>query len=99
MEIEQNNQIPFLDVLLILNVEKINTTVYRKVTNTNIYINWKSFAPNGWKWEILKMLVRRAYDVCSNDYCLGCELQQLKKIFHKQNDYPIWVISKVFKEF
>ena len=49
MEIEQNNQIPFLDVLLIRKVEKISTTVYRKVTNTDIYINWKSFAPNNWK--------------------------------------------------
>ena len=26
-------------------------------------------------------------------------LQHLKKVFHKQNDYPIWVIKKVFKEF
>ena len=40
MEIEQNNQIPFLDVLLIHKVETISTTVYRKVTNIDIYINW-----------------------------------------------------------
>ena len=40
MEIEQNNQIPFLDVLLIRKVETISTTVYRKVTNIDIYINW-----------------------------------------------------------
>ena len=36
MEIEQNNQIPFLDVLLIRNLETISKTVYRKVNN--------------WKW-------------------------------------------------
>ena len=70
-EIEQNNQIPFLDVLLIHNVETISTTVYRKVTNTDIYINWKSFAPNNWKWRTLKKLVRRSYDVCSSDYYLA----------------------------
>ena len=46
MEIDQNNQIPFLDVLLIHNKETISTTVYRKVTNKDIYINWKSFASN-----------------------------------------------------
>ena len=46
----------------------------------------------------MKTLVRRAYDVCSSDYYLGCELQLLKKVFHEQNDYPIWVINKVFKE-
>ena len=70
-EIEQNNQIPFLDVLLIHNVETISTTVYRKVTNTDIYINWKSFAPNNWKWRTLKTLVRRSHDVCSSDYYLA----------------------------
>ena len=47
----------------------------------------------------LKALVRRAYDVCSGDYYLDCELKHLKKVFYEENDYPIWVIKKVFKEF
>ena len=89
MEIEKNNQVPFLDVLLIRSVETITKTVYSKVTNTDIYINWKSFAPNNWKWGTLKTLVRCAYDVCSSDYYLRCELEHLKKVFHEQNDYPI----------
>ena len=54
--INENNQIPFLDVFLINNVETISTTVYRKVSNTDIYINWKSFAPNNWKRGTLKTL-------------------------------------------
>ena len=56
MEIEQNSQISFLDVLLICNLETISTTVYRKVTNTDIYINWESFAPSNWKWRTLKII-------------------------------------------
>ena len=72
---------------------------YRKVTNTDIYVNWKSFTPTNWKWGTLEALVWRAYDVCSSDYYLGCELQHLKKVFHKQNNYLIWVINKMFKEF
>ena len=63
-EIGQNNQIPFSNVFLIHNMEAISSTVYRKVTITDIYINWKSSAPNDWKWETLKTLVRRAYDAC-----------------------------------
>lgn len=55
MEIEKTNKIPFLDDLLIRNVESISTTVYRKVTNTGIYINWKSFALNNWKWLTLNL--------------------------------------------
>ena len=55
MEIEKTNKIPFLDDLLIRSVESISTTVYRKVTNTGIYINWKSFALNNWKWLSLNL--------------------------------------------
>ena len=36
MKTEQNNQIPFLDVLLLRNVETIRTTVYRNVINTDL---------------------------------------------------------------
>ena len=39
METEQNSEIPFLDVLLIRNLETITTIFYRKVTNTDICIN------------------------------------------------------------
>ena len=59
MEIEKNSQIPFSDALLIRNLETISTTVYRKVTNTDIYLYWKSSAPSNWKWGALKTLVRR----------------------------------------
>ena len=38
MEIEQNSAIPFLEVLLIRTPQKIHTTVYRKRTNTNLYM-------------------------------------------------------------
>ena len=80
IETKQSNQIPFLDVLLICNVETISTTVYRKVTNNiGICINWESFSPNNWKWSTLKIFVGRAYDVCSSDCYLGCELLHLKK--------------------
>ena len=80
-------------------METVSTTVYRKVTNTDIDVNWKSFATNSWKWASLKTLFRRAYDVCSNNCYVGYELQRLKKVFYKQNDYPIWVINKMLEEF
>ena len=46
IEIETENKILFFDVLLIRNNSLRSTKVYRKNTNTDIYINWKSFAPN-----------------------------------------------------
>ena len=56
IEIETENKISFLDVLLIHSNSLISTKVYRKNTNTDIYINWKSFTPNSWKWGRLKNL-------------------------------------------
>ena len=41
-EVEHNNKLPFLDVLLIKNANKIDTTVYRKPTNTDVYLNWNT---------------------------------------------------------
>ena len=50
-EVEIDSKISFLDVLVIRDSNNnINTTVYRKSTNNNIYLNWKSFALGNWKW-------------------------------------------------
>ena len=67
IEIETENETSFLDVLLIRNNSLISTKVYRKNTNTDIYINWKSFSPNNWKWGTLKTLVTKDFDKCSTD--------------------------------
>ena len=65
----------------------INTTVYRKSTNNDIYLNWDSFAPDNWKWGILKTLTKRAYDVCSNQELLQKE-KYIEKVFRVNNNYP-----------
>lgn len=52
-------------------MEIISITVHRKVTNADIYINWKSFAPKSWKYGTVRALVRHAYDVFLNDYILA----------------------------
>ena len=43
INIETDKKFSVLDVLLILNNSMISTKVYRKNTNTDIYINGKSF--------------------------------------------------------
>ena len=98
IEIESENKISFLDVLLIRSNSLISTKVYRKNTNTDIYINWKSFAPNNWKWGTLKTLVTRAFDICSTDEYLKEELEHIRKVFHHRNNYPLWVINKVIDD-
>ena len=76
-DVETDSKISYLDALVISDSSNnINTTVYRKSTNNDIYLNWESFAPGKWKWGTLKTLTKRAYDVCSNQ-----ELLKLKKYF------------------
>ena len=98
LEIESDNKISFLYVLLIRSNTLISTKVYRENTNTDIYINWKSIAPNNWKWGTLKTLVTRAFDICSTDKYLKEELKHILKVFHHRNNYHLWVINKVFDD-
>lgn len=46
----------FLNVLLIQKHSKFEATVYKKSANTDIYLNWQSFAPNTSKSGTLKKI-------------------------------------------
>ena len=98
IEIETENKISFLDVLLIRKNSFISTKVCRKNTNTDIYIDWKSFAPNNWKWGTLKTLVTRAFEICSTNEYLKEELEHIRTVFHHRNNCPLWVINKVIAD-
>ena len=93
-EIEHNNIISFLDVSVIKKVNgSFSTEVFRKKTDTNVYINWKAFAPRSWKIGTLKGLFRRAYLVCSETKGLNKELNYLKYVFTNVNAYPKKVVN------
>ena len=78
--------------------ENIVTTVYRKATNVDVYLNWISFASHSWKRGTLKIPTRRAYIVCSTAELLDTELKHLKKVFVEKNNYPKWVPRQVFTQ-
>ena len=87
-ELEKNNKLAFLDVLLIRNKDTIETTVSRKQTNSDIYLNWKSFSPTSWERGTLKTIIRRAYSIFSTPDYLQEEL----------DNYPKWVIKQLLEE-
>ena len=80
-ETEKENEISFLDILIIRSVQKIETRVYRKSTNTDIYIHWNSYAPCSWKRSTLKTLIMRAYTISSNDSYLKIRTKTSPKSF------------------
>ena len=83
---------------MIRNENLINTTVYRKHTNTDIYINWNAFAPVIWKRSTLKTITRRAYTVCSTPKYLNDELAHIRDVFTGINKYPHWVVNQIFQQ-
>ena len=85
-EDESNNMLPFLDVLVISKNNNIETTVYRKPTNNNIYLNWNSFSPKSWKKSTLTTAIKRAYVICLTTD-LRKELHHISFVFQKYNNF------------
>ena len=62
-EIESNGCISFLDVKITkMEDGSLVREIFRKETDTNIYLHWKSFSPDIWKG-----LFRKAFIVCSTE--------------------------------
>ena len=95
---ELNAGIIFLDVQLTCNNVNVDTTVYRKPTNSDIYIHWLSHAPKRWKIGTLKAILYRAYKVCSNIKLRDEELKRIKTTFHDINEYPLHIINRAIRD-
>ena len=94
-EVEHNNKLPFLDVLIIKNANKIGITVYRKPTNTDVYLNWNTHALTTWKRRTLRTILSCAYTICSSETYLNEEIKYIESTFEKVNNYPKYVITQL----
>ena len=95
----QDGQIAFLDVKVITKQDRsFNTEVYRKKTDTNVYIHWESFAPKTWKIGTLRGLIRRAFVLCSTEDARKKEIAFLKKTFRGINGYPSRIVNTTIRE-
>ena len=99
-EVEKDGKIAFLDVLLTKRRDgNIETSVYRKPTNNNIYINWNAYGPRQWKLGTLSGIIRRAYDICSTEEGRSSELKFIFKVFTEINGYPRYIVNNMMKKF
>ena len=97
-ELEEKGSIPFLDVKISRTEDdEIETSVYRKETNTDIYMNWYSHAPTSWKIATLKSLIKRAFLISSKAESLKAELIYLKNTFCEKNDYPERMVEQIIE--
>ena len=97
-ELEQNNSLPFLDVLINKTNNSFSSSVYRKPTFTGLSMNFNSFTPFLYKINLIKTLIHRAYSICSTYFDLHKELKFISN-FLVENGFKVNVIDKQIKKF
>ena len=73
--------------------ENIAVAVYRKPTHTDRYLDFNSSHPVSAKRAVVRALMDRAENVCSDPEILAKEIDHLSKVLH-YNNYPQWMINQ-----
>ena len=95
LEIEAQAQLPFLDVLILRNPDKsIDTTVFRKPTHTNKYLDFSSHHPIAHKTAVVRTLIHRANTIPSTAPSKTEEQQTVVKSL-ELNGYPKKAIERM----
>ena len=97
----RQNQLVFL-IFRIKSCHKINDTgikiwVYRKPTNTDLFLNFNAMCPLKCKSGLIFCLLNRAKRICSSNFLFDNEVKLLKSVF-LYNGYPNWFFDKILKE-
>ena len=87
--------LPFLDTLVTVEEDgSLSTSIYRKPTHTNQYLQWDSHHSIANKYSVINSLLHRANNICSN------QEQKKEELTHKEEalticKYPSWAIQRV----
>ena len=91
---KEDGSVSFLDILIILEEDgKLNTTVYRKLTHTDMYLHWDSHHNIPSKYSVIGTLYHRANTICSTHQHLQKEEKHLHQAL-KKCKYPTWAINR-----
>ena len=86
--------IPFLDTFpRPSDNNKIITSVYRKPTHMDRYLDFNSNHPKSAKCTVVRALSDRTKNVCSTPELLAEEMDHLGKVLY-YNNYPKWMIDQ-----
>ena len=85
---------PFLDILVTPGEDgSFSTSVFRKPTHTDLYLQWDSHHTITAKYSVIGTLQHRAQTICSNPQLLQKE-EHLQSGLRKCK-YPNWALSKI----
>ena len=96
IEKEQDNHLPFLDVLVTKEGNHMTTSIYRKKTHTNQYLHYESYHHPRIKSGFMSYLMTRAEKQCKAENVTK-EKQHLRNMF-VANGYPEEMTRKFFSE-
>ena len=86
---------PFLDILITPGRDgSLSTSVFRKPTHTDLYLQWDSHHTLTSKYSVIETLQHRAQTICSNPQLLQKEEQHLKNAL-KKCKYPTWALNRI----
>ena len=86
---------PFLDTLVTpQSYGSLATTVYRKPTHTNQYLQWDSHHAISNKYNIISSLLHRAKHISSNQHPLEEEQTHIQRALSVCK-YPAWAINRM----
>ena len=89
-EPESDGKLPFLDVCVHVHPDATtSTTVYRKSTHTDQYLNFSSNHPLDHKRSVVRTLIHRAENIVSHKKQKKIELCHVKQAL-STNGYPKW---------
>ena len=91
-EVREDGSMPFLDILITPEEDgSLKTSVFRKTTRTDLYLQWDSHHPIPSKYSVAGTLYHRATTVCSNP-----QLLQEEHLFKalRRCKYPTWAINR-----
>ena len=93
-----DGSMPFLDTLVIPQPDgSLMTTVFRKPTHTDQYLQWDSHHAISAKYSVISTLYHRAKAVCSNLQHLNEEQAHLQKVLIRCK-YPEWALNRMKKK-
>ena len=85
--------IPFLDTFPRPSGNKIISSVYRKPTHMDRYLDFNSNHLKSAKHAFVRALTDRAKNVCSSPELLAQEMDHLGEVL-RYNNYPWWMIKQ-----
>ena len=93
-EIREDGSMPFLDILVTPEEDgSLKTSVFRKTTHTDLYLQWDSHHTIPSKYSVAGTLYHRASTVCSTPQLLQEEEEDLFRALTRCK-YPTWAIKR-----